>query len=67
MQALFVSTRCGAIVQIDLLETISGSDLSATARALLLEMYSDGGSAADCCRIYLFLNGKLCLAGEERP
>lgn len=66
MQALFLSSRCGAVVQIDLLESVAGSDLNATARALLTEIYNEGGAAADCCRIYLVVGGKLCLAGEER-
>lgn len=65
MQALLVSTRCGAIVKVDLLETVSGSDLNATCQTILREIYSNGGTIADCCRVYLCKDGKLYLSGEE--
>lgn len=65
MQALFLSFRQGAVVQIDLLEEVGGCDLNATARLLLKERYNEGDDIPDCCRGYLLVDGKLCLAVEE--
>lgn len=65
MQALFLSFRGGVVVQIDLVEDISGCDLNATARLLMKERYNEGDDMPDCCRGYLLDNGKLCLVVEE--
>lgn len=65
MQALFVSWVGNEIVRIDVLSTVAGSDLNATARALMKEYFSAGTGRVDVCRIYLAHNQRLTLGGEE--
>ena len=67
MQALFLSWAGNALVRVDVLQVISGTDLNATARALMRECWSSGGSRVDCCRFYLVCGTRLALAGEEMP
>ena len=65
MQAMFVSWAGQELVRVDVLHTISGTDLNATARALMREYWSSGGQRVDVCRIYLVMGTRLVLGGEE--
>lgn len=65
MQAVFVSWCKGEIVRIDVLQSVGGVDLNATAVALMNEYRNTGAQHIDFTRIYLAQDGKLILGGEE--
>jgi len=65
MQAMFLSWAGQELVRVEVLHTISGTDLNANARALMREHWSSGGQRVDVCRIYLVTGTRLALAGEE--
>lgn len=65
MQALFLMWCGRELVRVDCLRVISGADLSATAHALMREVWSCGSMTTDHCVIYLVKDRKLTLVGEE--
>ena len=65
MQAVFVSWYKGEIVKIDVLQSVGGVDLNATAVALMAEYWNNGVQHIDFTQIFLAYDGKLILGGEE--
>ena len=64
MQAMFVSWAGKELARVEVLHTVSGTDLNATARALMREYWNSGNQRVDVCRIYLVQGNRLVLGGE---
>lgn len=64
MQTLFLMWSRGELVRVDCLQTISGGDPRAAARAKLRQLWADGCPRSDRCTIYFVQDHKLILGGE---
>ena len=64
MQAIFVSWAGNEVVRVDVLHTISSTDLNGTARALMKEYWNSGAQRVDVCRIYQVQGTQLVIGGD---